>query len=309
MDLKNKLLSKSNQFNFYKKNYQELTQVNDSYKKEIELLVKENESLKEDKKSLRRESKDFQNRRQKLLADFELLKRVVVGNETDLDFNYCTVCGRPSQFEPAGINKRPKARCPRCGSLERDRFSFIFFHRKLNELLDSNISVLHFAPEHKFYKFFNGKDNIDYYPVDFNPEKYERRNIKIKAQVNMENIPFEDNKFDFIYNSHVLEHVSDDIKAMGELYRVLNEDGVCMVLVPLSGEYETLEKEEYNTPELRLKYYKREDHVRFYGFDIQEKLESVGFNVEKYYSKDIESPDKTELYGLGNDYIFLCTKQ
>ena len=30
----------------------------------------------------------------------------------------------------------------------------------------------------------------------------------------MENIPYEDNKFDLKYNCHVLEHVPDDNKAM-----------------------------------------------------------------------------------------------
>lgn len=31
-------------------------------------------------------------------------------------------------------------------------------------------------------------------------------------------IPYEDNYFDVIYNSHVLKHVKNDIKALGELY-------------------------------------------------------------------------------------------
>lgn len=37
----------------------------------------------------------------------------------------------------------------------------------------------------------------------------------------MENIPYEDETFDIIYTSHVLEHDPNDNKALNELYRVL----------------------------------------------------------------------------------------
>lgn len=148
-----------------------------------------------------------------------------------------------------GVNiKRPKAQCPHCKSLERDRFIYLVL-LKINDLFNKeNVKVLHFAPEREIYKFFNSKDNIDYYPVDFSPEKYSHLNI-IQKSVNMEEIPYDDGYFDFIYNSHVLEHVQNDLKAMQELYRVLKDNGMCLVCVPMSENYETLEKEEYNTPD------------------------------------------------------------
>jgi ubiquinone/menaquinone biosynthesis C-methylase UbiE len=47
-----------------------------------------------------------------------------------------------------------------------------------------------------------------------------------------EKIPFEDNSFDVVYSSHVLEHVSDEIQSLKEMKRVLKEDGVLILGMP-----------------------------------------------------------------------------
>ena len=178
-------------------------------------------------------------------------------------------------------------------------------------LLKNPIELLHFAPEAPFYKNFSNMENIDYYPVDINSDKYARRNTPIRDEVNIENIPYDNEKFDSIICAHVLEHVTDYMKSMNELYRVLKKDGVCFVSVPLSGNYETLENPEYNTPELRLKHYYQEDHLRLFGFDIKEKLESVGFNVKQYTIDDLINDEKyKEIYGLKSKFnYFVCTKE
>lgn len=124
----------------------------------------------------------------------------------------------------------------------------------------------------------------------------------------MQHIPYENEKFDFIYNSHVLEHIPNDIKAMSELYRVLKKDGVCITLVPLFNIDTTFEKDEYNTPELRLKYYGQRDHVRKYGLDFKNRLMSVGFKVKEISAEDlIKTKEQKRLFGL-NGQIFVCTK-
>ena len=161
------------------------------------------------------------------------------------------------------------------------------------------------------YEFFSKKDNIDYYPVDINLEKYDNLNISLKKQVNMENIPYEDETFDIIYTSHVLEHVPDDNKALNELYRVLKSNGTCFIAVPIHDISETLEKEEYNTPELRLKYYGQSDHVRKYGKDFINKLYSANFKVEEIVPKDIIENDSLRRVLNLNDgeQLFICNKK
>lgn len=46
-------------------------------------------------------------------------------------------------------------------------------------------------------------------------------------------LPFASRMFDFIYCSHVLEHIPDDRTAMRELQRVLRPGGMAMILTPL----------------------------------------------------------------------------
>ena len=47
-----------------------------------------------------------------------------------------------------------------------------------------------------------------------------------------EALPFPDNHFDFVYSSHVLEHVPDKKRALSEISRVLTDDGIFLCIVP-----------------------------------------------------------------------------
>ena len=52
-------------------------------------------------------------------------------------------------------------------------------------------------------------------------------------------LPFQDNQYDLILCNHVLEHVTRDLKAMAELYRVLKKGGTLIAQVPISEEDQT----------------------------------------------------------------------
>ena len=91
---------------------------------------------------------------------------------------------------------------------------------------------------------------------------------------------FEDNFFDVIICSHVLEHVKDDQKAMHELFRVLKPKGIAILQVPISKTArETFEDFSITTPEGREKYFGQKDHVRIYGKNYKERLNSVHFKA------------------------------
>lgn len=47
-----------------------------------------------------------------------------------------------------------------------------------------------------------------------------------------ENLPFENQAFDIVYSSHMLEHTSDYHKSLTEMQRVLKDDGVMIMGVP-----------------------------------------------------------------------------
>jgi|SRR3989338_5434853 len=44
--------------------------------------------------------------------------------------------------------------------------------------------------------------------------------------------PFQDNHFDEIYTNHVLEHLTDLVRVMKELYRITKNNGVIRIKVP-----------------------------------------------------------------------------
>ena len=290
MGIKEQILKKSNSYKFYKENYEKLHK-----------LERQNKKLKRERKNLKGKLKSDENLIRFLFGD--------IAYSDDLP-NYCPICGTVTVFNPFGNPPRPNAVCPVCGSLERVRFTNVYMKYRLQHVFDNPCRVLHFAPERAFYDYFRNNKNVDYYPVDINPDFYKAMNIDIRDKVNMEEIPYEDNYFDLIYNSHVLEHVPDDLKAMRELYRVLKDDGTCLVAVPLFDIPETLQNDEYNTPELRLKYYGQEDHLRKYGNDFTEKLKSAGFEVEELMPKDLVSDiGKRKVLGLlEGEKLFICKK-
>lgn len=68
--------------------------------------------------------------------------------------------------------------------------------------------MLHVAPESVFRQAFMMMPNIDYLSVDLSSPL-------AMVQMDITNIGIGDNYFDVIICNHVLEHILDDIKAMG----------------------------------------------------------------------------------------------
>ena len=50
-----------------------------------------------------------------------------------------------------------------------------------------------------------------------------------------ENIPFGDESFDVVYSSHVLEHVTDEVKSLEEMKRVLKSNGTLIIGMPTAA--------------------------------------------------------------------------
>ena len=194
--------------------------------------------------------------------------------------------------------------CPNCSSLERHRALWILM-QQLN-WYRKGMRILHFAPEQNFWHIFTSLKDIDYWPVDLDPARYGGR---VRKQVDITEIPFDDDNFDLIMCTHVLEHIPDDAKAMRELHRVLKpKTGIALLNVPMFNIPATFENPEYNTPELRLKYFGQADHVRKYGLDYPQRLANAGFNVQMFTMDGIDEKF-LKRHGLSrNEKIFLCRK-
>jgi SAM-dependent methyltransferase len=132
---------------------------------------------------------------------------------------------------------------------------------------------------------------------------------KVDLLMDITKIQFPDNFFDFIYCSHVLEHVPDDRQAMREFKRVLAINGVAFLNVPITTE-RTVEDPSISDPQERLRLFGQDDHVRRYGLDYVSRLEDAGFSVNKILKFDFLTHAEIELIGLSNAMtgeLYICT--
>lgn len=192
--------------------------------------------------------------------------------------------------------------CPRCDSWPRHRGLFLYLKNRTN-FFKERLKVLHIAPKYCFLKTFTTKSNLDYISADLSsPIAREKMDIT--------DIPYKDNYFDVILCNHVLEHITDDFRAMQELFRVLKPNGWSILQVPLDRQRErTFEDHSITSPQKRERLFGQHDHVRMYGRDYKDRLEQVGFTVKlDSYLKNL-NPDLTQRHGLNKkEDIYLCTK-
>jgi SAM-dependent methyltransferase len=91
-------------------------------------------------------------------------------------------------------------------------------------------------------------------------------------------LPFPDNSFDKIIAAEVLEHIPDDMSAMGELLRVLKPGGRLAVTVPswLPERICWALSEDYHTAP--------GGHIRIYTLaELEAKLKSLGLRVDGHH--------------------------
>jgi SAM-dependent methyltransferase len=164
------------------------------------------------------------------------------------------------------------------------------------------IKVLDVAPDDFLFQKVFSRADIDYHSIDISPG---RNPTKI---MDITHLKFEDTSFDAIICLHVLEHIPEDLKAMGELHRVLKIGGWAILQVPIWA-FETVEEVLGETREQYLKLYGHSDHVRRYGFDYKDRLQKAGFEVKiDQFSRNLASYFR-EQHGLfETEDIFFCTK-
>ena len=197
---------------------------------------------------------------------------------------------------------RKNALCPGTLSLERHRLLWLYLEKETN-FLNSNLKVLHVAPEQVFYKKFKKLKNWEYFTFDLNSPIADIKGDLISTN-------FKDEYFDLIICNHVLEHIEDDKSALDELYRILKYNGISILQVPINVEREnTFEDLSIKSKIQREKYFGQYDHVREYGLDFKDRVEQAGFKVEMInYSKKI-SQDLVIKYGLMKDDLIPIGKK
>lgn len=192
----------------------------------------------------------------------------------------CPLCGYQGKFSPVfpASGLRKFARCPQCGSLERHRLQFLVIDPLLRGLPCAAMAMLHIAPE----PFF-----VDYFRRLFG--RYDTADLYMEGvdhRVDLAGLPFLTGSYDFVFASHVLEHIRDDMAAIAEIRRVLKPGGIAVLPVPLLGG-KTIEYPEPNPAE--------SFHVRAPGYDDYFNRYRRVFDRVSVMTSDM-FPEKYQLY-------------
>ena len=187
---------------------------------------------------------------------------------------YCPICeSHLKKF--LGLHRDYYKWCPVCRSLQRHRLGWLMLNSAYVQIKHSPKRMLHIAPERSFLQRLQNIEGLEYISADlYDP--------KAMVKLDVGHIQFPDNSFDLLYCSHVLEHVPDDQKAMGEFWRILKPGGKAIIIVPITAE-KTYEDLSITDPVERLRLFGQHDHVRNYGPDIAKRLEKTGIETRPLY--------------------------
>lgn len=219
---------------------------------------------------------------------FKIISIFYAGNNVE-----CPICKKSfKKFFPYGREARDNALCTNCLSLERHRLIYLYLKRE-SSIFTKNTQLLHIAPEACLIDIFKKSDNIEYTTADLYSPLAE-------IKMDIHNMPFDNNYFDFILCNHVLEHVENDIKALSEIKRVLKKGGRAIVQVPFYHPIpnKTIEDKSITSKADREKLYGQDDHVRKYGKDYDKRLKEGGLKTMVIdQSKFLSNSEKIK-YGL-----------
>jgi SAM-dependent methyltransferase len=168
----------------------------------------------------------------------------------------CPVCGHAGPFFHPVPRRHAvlavNARCPHCGSRERQRLMKLALDRL--EVSTWRGPLLHFAPEPGLAQLLRQLPGLEYATAD-------RHMPGVDFRVDLQALPFADGQWRYILCSHVLEHVPDDEQALRELRRVLRPDGLLLLCVPAL--VDATETVTFDAPDPHL-----HGHLRAYGSDF-----------------------------------------
>lgn len=215
----------------------------------------------------------------------------------------CPICGWHFRLMlTAGTVPRANAQCPRCKSLERHRLIWLYLQQR-SDLFTRPQRLLHIAPERVFTTIFEKQANIETISVDI-------KSPLAAVHADLTNLPLPGSSVDAILCIHVLEHILDDRKAMAELFRVLKPGGWAILQTPLDvDQAATYEDAAITGPQERLRHFGQSDHVRIYGRDYKDRLQTAGFSVRLDPLARTLSPEQQKRYRIFEwEDIWTCSK-
>lgn len=183
-------------------------------------------------------------------------------NRAERRCRWCNICRwEGSAF--LGIAHTESAGCPQCGSIARDRFLLWCFTQRTSRVRGARLieTSPRLGGEYRAYM----KRWFSYRTSDFDLSAH-----RGDLQLDLQQIDLPDASIDVVLTPHVLEHVPDTGRALGELFRVIAPGGRMYLQIPLVyGTTSVPTEPEFhadNTP------------VFFnFGWDLSDQLRTAGF--------------------------------
>ena len=173
--------------------------------------------------------------------------------------------------------------CPWCGAADRDRLYALYLRDYFRAVApDDALKVVDFAPSPPLSRFIrklmaDSAHSFSYRAADLLMEGVDDRVDIMDMKV------YADSSVDFFICSHVLEHVTDDKKALSELYRILKRGGRGILVVPIALTADEIDEDPSVTdPAERWRRFGQGDHVRQYskkGF--LSRVQHAGFKTHQ----------------------------
>ena len=239
-------------------------------------------------------------------------------------FIFCNVCGGIHKIKIRSANLREEGSCKRCRSNSRKRhlaaiiLDAIKSPRRFSSLreIPSNTRVKIYNVEsngalHSYLKHINGYICSEYFG-SYEEIGKEKNGI---LNVDLQQIPFADNLFDFVVSTEVFEHIPNPYIAFKELHRILKPGGSHIFTVPYNYNGNTDEiKAVLNEKNEIIHLTKPEYHgdpIRGEGIlvytifskEMISKLEAMNFKVTLNHQRSLK-------YGILGDenIVFTATK-
>jgi SAM-dependent methyltransferase len=190
----------------------------------------------------------------------------------------------PYSFDQAETLNYQDYSCPVCGASDRDRLYALYIQGNLAKVATGGaIEILDFAPSASFSRFMKRTLGRSEFRASYQTADLSLDGVDVHVDITDMAI-YGDNRFDFFICSHILEHVSDDRQALGELYRILRPRGRGILMVPIVLGLNCIDEDPAVLDESeRWRRFGQGDHVRLYSKErFMERVTDAGFSIHQY---------------------------
>jgi SAM-dependent methyltransferase len=177
--------------------------------------------------------------------------------------------------------------CPHCGTCDRERLYALYLREYFRAATpNGSAKVLDFAPLAELTRFIRELIAASHYDFTYVTADLLREDVDDRVDITDMHI-YGDCSVDLFICSHVLEHVSDDKKAMRELFRILKPGGRGILVVPITLTLTEIDEDPSVTdPAERWRRFGQDDHVRLYSKQgFLSRAHDAGFKVNQLGSE------------------------